>query len=68
MFVSINSLCMNEVSWPELAYYAFLVQLAEEEGEDQVLGNTPHLKKLCDRIANTPQIKKYVESRPNTSM
>jgi len=42
--------------------------MAEAHGENLILGSTPHLKKLCDKIGNIPQIKKYVESRPKTNI
>jgi len=55
-----------QLTWADLAYYSFLVPMGEHFGENLIMGSYPHVKKLCDRIGNIPQIKKYVESRPKT--
>jgi hypothetical protein len=56
-----------QITWADLAYYSFFSPMTERFG-DSVIENSPHLKKLVEHVANIPQIKKYVETRPKTTL
>nr|QNM80587.1 glutathione S-transferase sigma 2 [Daphnia pulex] len=57
----------KSITWADLAYYSFFSPMTERFG-DSVMDNSPHLKKLVEHVANIPQIKKYVETRPKTTL
>lgn len=58
---------MMQVTWADLAYFSFFGPMTERFG-DAVISASPHLKKLIDHVGNTPNIKKYIETRPKTAL
>ena len=55
------------MTYADIAYYAYFTTPVMDKLGGGVLKNSPHLKSLVERVGNIPNIKKYVESRPETT-
>ena len=54
-----------QLTYADLAYYTLFEPMSRERVPG-LLDNSPHLKKLFDRIEAIPQIKAHIETRPKT--
>lgn len=57
----------TQITWADLAYYSLFAPMVELHGE-AIIQKSPRLKSHIDRVGNVPQIKKYVENRPKTTL
>lgn len=58
---------MLQLTWADIAYYAFFTTPIMTRLGGEVFTKAPHLKKLIELVGSNPNIKKYVETRPVTS-
>ncbi|XP_057369493.1 probable glutathione S-transferase 7 [Daphnia carinata] len=56
----------NELTWADLAYYAYFSDFLEVKFGSAFLKNAPHLKALIDRVKELPNVKKWTEFRDST--
>ena len=54
----------NNFTWADLHTFMYISDLPDKS----VLKRFPKLANLVERVANIPNIKKWVETRPETSM
>ena len=56
-----------QLTWADIAYYAYLTTPLMTKLGGEVLTNAPHLKKLVDTVGQQPGISQYIKTRPVTS-
>lgn len=56
----------KQMTWADIAYYAYLTTPIMTKLGGEVLANAPQLKELIDRVGQVDGIKNYVESRPDS--
>jgi len=58
----------DSLTWADIAYYGFLTMLSDKIGGESLYAEMPTLKTLVDEVASIPNIKKYVDSRPQDTV
>merc|ERR1712071_747247 len=58
----------DSLTWADIAYYGFLTMLSDKIGGESLYAEMPTLKTLVDKVASIPNIKKYVDSRPQDTV
>lgn len=59
----------EQLTWADIAYYSFFTTpVMVRVGGDERFNGAPELKRLIELVGNVPGIKKYVETRPVTTM